>query len=60
MGATHGRQDIKLVGRTVEETRGDGGEKLVRERSTERILAADNRRIGKDEDIKVSDVHNDQ
>ena len=27
---------------------------------TERILAADNRRIGKDEYIKVSDVNNDQ
>ena len=42
--ATRGRQDIKLMGRTVEATRGDRGEKLVRERSTERILAADNRR----------------
>ena len=40
----------------------DYGVNFARDRSTERILAAqsENRRIGKDEDTKVSDGHNDQ
>ena len=41
---------MKQMGRTAEATRADRGVKFARERSTERTLAADNRRIGKDED----------
>ena len=58
-GATRGRHDIKQVGRTAKETRGRGVN-FARDRSTERILAAENRRIGKDEHTKVPDGHNDQ
>ena len=45
------------MGRTAEGTRGDRRAISVRERSTERNLAAENRRIGKDEDNLG---HNDQ
>ncbi len=43
-GKTRGRQDIKQVGRTAETTRGDRGANFARDRSTERSLAAENRR----------------
>ena len=48
-GATRGRQDLKQMGRTEEENRGERRVNSARGRSTERILAAVNRRIGKDE-----------
>ena len=48
-GATRGRQDLKQMGRTEEENRGERRVNSARGRSTERILAAENRRIGKDE-----------
>ncbi len=60
VGTSRRRQVIKQVGRTAEATRGVRRVHLARERSTERSLAAENRRIGKDEDTKVSDVLIDQ